>query len=125
MFSFDQVVDGWELNGAVFPSYEDHEKKPANRFHDICVESKQALPVRRVFTSSQNGALIQYRIPAFGQGFSVRVEHIHNPRRKYYFYEKSDISHMHIHISQQIFHPTSTSNNFHPYISLHPHTSCL
>ncbi|ODN06056.1 Corticotropin-releasing factor-binding protein [Orchesella cincta] len=73
------VVDGWELNGAVFPSYEDHEKSISSRFHDLCVDTKRH-PIKRIFASSQNAALIQYRIPMFGQGFSVRVEHIPNPR---------------------------------------------
>lgn len=74
------------MSGAVFPSYEDHEKSPSNRFHDLCVDGKHSLPVRRIFTSSQNAALIQYRIPVFGQGFSVRVEHVPNPRRKCFLY---------------------------------------
>src|SRR5688572_6270224 len=73
-----QIVDGWELNGQLFPSAVDHEKRLEERYHETCGR-KRIYPAR--FYSSQNAALIQYRIPLFGQGFSVRVQHVVNPRR--------------------------------------------
>ena len=72
-----QVVDGWEFNGELFPSVKDHEKGLESRFHEFCGRRR----IRKSFQSSQNAALIQYRIPMFGQGFSVRVQHVVNPRR--------------------------------------------
>ncbi|XP_035712586.1 corticotropin-releasing factor-binding protein isoform X2 [Folsomia candida] len=74
------VVDGWELNGEVFPSPLDHEKDTASRFQDVCIDSSSpSQQLQRTFTSSQNAALIQYRVPAYGQGFSIRVRHVQNP----------------------------------------------
>ncbi|OXA46805.1 Corticotropin-releasing factor-binding protein [Folsomia candida] len=68
------VVDGWELNGEVFPSPLDHEKDTASRFQDVCIDSSSpSQQLQRTFTSSQNAALIQYRVPAYGQGFSIRA----------------------------------------------------
>ncbi|CAG7819250.1 unnamed protein product [Allacma fusca] len=72
------IVDGWELNGEVFPSVEDHEKSFASRFHEMC--GLEMTGSEQTFVSSQNAALIQYRIPVSGQGFSIRVQHVHNPR---------------------------------------------
>ncbi|XP_015603335.1 corticotropin-releasing factor-binding protein [Cephus cinctus] len=60
------VVDGWELNGEIFPSATDHPLPIEDRVSEFCGKR-----VKKVFLSSQNAALIQYRIPAKGKGFTV------------------------------------------------------
>ncbi|XP_065089661.1 corticotropin-releasing factor-binding protein isoform X2 [Ochlerotatus camptorhynchus] len=73
-------VDGWELNGMYFPTEYDHPKNMDQRIDEFCNDPK-AWPfssVRRVFRSSQNAALVQYRIPISGS-FLVSVRYIHNP----------------------------------------------
>ncbi|CAG9765264.1 unnamed protein product [Ceutorhynchus assimilis] len=69
------VVDGWELNGEVFPSPEDHPKALKSRFNEFCGKRK----IKQTFVSSQNVALIQYRMPARGASFSFSVRLIRNP----------------------------------------------
>ncbi|CAH0387862.1 unnamed protein product [Bemisia tabaci] len=68
-------IDGWELNGQFFPSIEDHPKPLQSRFTEFCGQRK----VKQVFQSSQNAALIQYRIPTRGNGFGFSVRFIKNP----------------------------------------------
>ncbi|XP_049821054.1 corticotropin-releasing factor-binding protein isoform X2 [Aethina tumida] len=67
------VVDGWELNGEFFPQFDDTHTKP--RFTEICGERK----VKTRFYSSQNAALIQYRMPKRGTSFSFTVKFHKNP----------------------------------------------
>uniref|UniRef100_A0A182IWV2 Corticotropin-releasing factor binding protein N-terminal domain-containing protein n=1 Tax=Anopheles atroparvus TaxID=41427 RepID=A0A182IWV2_ANOAO len=69
-------VDGWELNGQYFPGERDHEKPLALRVQEFCAERANGGPWRTVkpapapnawvFRSSQNAALVQYRIPVRG-----------------------------------------------------------
>uniref|UniRef100_A0AAG5DX42 Corticotropin-releasing factor-binding protein n=1 Tax=Anopheles atroparvus TaxID=41427 RepID=A0AAG5DX42_ANOAO len=69
-------VDGWELNGQYFPGERDHEKPLALRVQEFCAERTNGGPWRTVkpapapnawvFRSSQNAALVQYRIPVRG-----------------------------------------------------------
>lgn len=68
-------VDGWELNGQFFPSVEDHPKPLAERFSEFCGSRKP----KTIFVSSQNAALIQYRVPKRGRGFSFSVRYMKNP----------------------------------------------
>ncbi|KAI5699061.1 hypothetical protein M8J75_015842 [Diaphorina citri] len=68
-------VDGWELNGQFFPSLEDHEKPLHERFTEFCGTKR----IKTVFRSSQNAALIQYRVPTRGKGFSFYVRYHKNP----------------------------------------------
>ncbi|XP_048520060.1 corticotropin-releasing factor-binding protein isoform X2 [Dendroctonus ponderosae] len=68
------VVDGWELNGELFPSPEDHSKSLKSRFSEFCGQRK----IKQTFISSQNVALIQYRMPARGTSFSFSVRYIKN-----------------------------------------------
>ncbi|XP_015917862.2 corticotropin-releasing factor-binding protein [Parasteatoda tepidariorum] len=70
------VIDGWELNGQFFPSPEDHPVRAENRFIEFCGKMKP----RRNFKTSQNVGLIEFRIPAKGQGFSVHVKFHSNPK---------------------------------------------
>ncbi|XP_033216866.1 corticotropin-releasing factor-binding protein [Belonocnema kinseyi] len=67
-------VDGWELGGELFPSPSDHHLSLEDRVSEFCGPR-----VNRIFLSSQNGALIQYRIPMKGKGFTVLVRHPENP----------------------------------------------
>lgn len=72
-------MDGWELNGQIFPNEQDHPKPIYDRFFEICGSKKP----KQIFKSSQNAALIQYRVPRRGNGFSFYVSFINNPTRKY------------------------------------------
>lgn len=69
------VVDGWELRGEFFPSTRDHQKPLRARLNEFCGQRK----IKRVFTSSQNVALIQYRMPARGTSFSFTIRFVKNP----------------------------------------------
>jgi len=64
--------DGWEMNGAIFPAEYDHEHYLYDRFATLC---KETFPKRRDLRlrSSQNVALLQYKIPKAGEGFVFRV----------------------------------------------------
>lgn len=70
------VVDGWELNGEFFPSPEDHQLPLDQRVQSECGSHQ----VMRRYLSSQNAALVQYRVPRLGQGFSLRVNYVKNPQ---------------------------------------------
>lgn len=71
------MVDGWELNGEFFPSPEDHQLPLDQRVQSECGSHQ----VMRRYLSSQNAALVQYRVPRLGQGFSLRVNYVKNPQR--------------------------------------------
>lgn len=68
------IVDGWELNGEFFPSPEDHPLPLEQRIVSECGHR----PLKTRFVSSQNAALVQYRVPKYGQGFSLRVRYVKN-----------------------------------------------
>ncbi|RZF47930.1 hypothetical protein LSTR_LSTR008734 [Laodelphax striatellus] len=68
--------DGWELNGQFFPSNEDHPKPLSQRFSEFCGIRKN----KQIFVSSQNAALVQYRVPQRGRGFSFIVRFKKNPK---------------------------------------------
>lgn len=76
--SLYQFVDGWELNGQLFPNDQDHQKPSLKRFSEMCGTKKP----KQVFKSSQNAALIQYRVPRRGNGFSFYVSFVKNPNRE-------------------------------------------
>ncbi|XP_050302261.1 corticotropin-releasing factor-binding protein isoform X2 [Anthonomus grandis grandis] len=69
------VVDGWELNQKIFPNPDDHPKELKTRFTETCGKRK----IKKSFLSSQNVALIQYRMPARGSSFSFSVRFVKNP----------------------------------------------
>ncbi|XP_076439187.1 corticotropin-releasing factor-binding protein-like [Babylonia areolata] len=69
------VVDGWELQGDLFPSPEDLEGGLEAQYRTYCGEASPP----PVFVSSQNVALVQFRTPRAGQGFRVRVRFLRNP----------------------------------------------
>jgi len=69
--------DGWEMNGYMFPSLHDHQHALNQRVVEM---TKETFPTNRVLRlrSSQNVALIQYRIPRNSQGFIFRVSYATN-----------------------------------------------
>ncbi|KAL3280241.1 hypothetical protein HHI36_017736, partial [Cryptolaemus montrouzieri] len=68
-------VDGWELNGELFPSPHDYPLPKETRFREYCDERK----IKQSFASSSNVALLQYRMPYRGSGFTITVRFIRNP----------------------------------------------
>ncbi|KAK9882193.1 hypothetical protein WA026_019705 [Henosepilachna vigintioctopunctata] len=68
-------VDGWELNGELFPTPRDYPLPSNTRFREFCDEKK----IKQIFVSSSNVALIQYRMPYRGSGFTITVRFIKNP----------------------------------------------
>lgn len=77
-----QVVDGWELNGQFFPSADDHQLPVHNRYEAFC--NSQKTPKKRVvYASSQNVAMLQFRMPKAGNWFQVSVRFVRNSQRKY------------------------------------------
>ncbi|GFX45600.1 corticotropin-releasing factor-binding protein [Trichonephila clavipes] len=75
-YEVEKVVDGWELNGQFFPGTEDHPKPAENRFAEFCGENR---PWKTQITS-QNVGLLEFRIPVKGEGFTVAVEFLPNPK---------------------------------------------
>lgn len=73
------VFDGWERQGQWLPGLEDHPLPQARRYHEFCGGNKP----KRIFRTSQNVGMIQYRVPNHGQGFRVRVRFVENPKRKF------------------------------------------
>ncbi|XP_026322316.1 corticotropin-releasing factor-binding protein [Hyposmocoma kahamanoa] len=62
-------VDGWELSGQVWPADSWND--------DRVLETCDQRPARTLI-SQQNAALIQYRVPARGQGFAITIKHVKN-----------------------------------------------
>lgn len=75
------IVDGWELMGQFFPSVEDHPLPRDSRYQEFCGDNNP----KRAFLMSQNVGLIEYRIPIAGEGYTVRVRFLENPKRKLIF----------------------------------------
>ncbi|KAH8271345.1 hypothetical protein KR018_007349 [Drosophila ironensis] len=96
-------VDGWELNGEYFPGIKDHHRPLEERVYEFCNNYRQwwvavrnmksanlyvhplthlrpRLANKKFFRSSQNAALLQYRIPARGSFVAnVRFHKITQP----------------------------------------------
>jgi len=81
-----QVVDGWEIDGQVFPSIPDHPLSVDDRFRGYCGADEPT----GVMIMSQNVALIQFRIPRRLQHFRVRISYHYNPARMCAIYTVSD-----------------------------------
>ncbi len=75
------MVDGWEMGGEYFPSPDDHPLALTDRVISECGNRQ----TKKLFVSSQNAALVQYRVASHGQGFSLRVRYPKNPKREYLF----------------------------------------
>ena len=80
-WSTRQMVDGWEMGGEFMPSPSDHPLPLDERIVSKCGHRVE----KTLFRSSQNGALIQYRVPIAGQGFALRVHYTKNPKRELQF----------------------------------------
>lgn len=72
------MFDGWELQGELFPGAYDHERDLAQRYTMYCGSQQP----QKLFVSSQNVALIQFKIPQPGEGFKLIVNFKKNPQRK-------------------------------------------
>ncbi|XP_030370918.1 corticotropin-releasing factor-binding protein [Scaptodrosophila lebanonensis] len=75
-------VDGWELNGEYFPGIKDHHRPLEDRVFEFCNNYKHwpRISNKKFFRSSQNAALLQYRIPARGSFVAnVRFHKITQP----------------------------------------------
>lgn len=75
-------VDGWELNGEYFPGIHDHHKARDDRVVEFCNNYNQWPPIsnKKFFRSSQNAALLQYRILVRGSFIAnVRFHKITQP----------------------------------------------
>ncbi|XP_038621488.1 corticotropin-releasing factor-binding protein [Tachyglossus aculeatus] len=68
---FLKVFDGWILKGEKFPSAEDHPLPMSERYIDLCENN-----VGRSINSSQNVAMIFFRIHKPGNGFTVSIRKI-------------------------------------------------
>ncbi|XP_076232503.1 corticotropin releasing hormone binding protein [Calliopsis andreniformis] len=71
------VVDGWELNNEVFPSDMDHQLSLKQRNDEFCGKN---LGMKKTLLSSQNVAVIRYKVPKPGKGFTVFARFVKNPR---------------------------------------------
>ncbi|XP_066567806.1 corticotropin-releasing factor-binding protein [Amia ocellicauda] len=72
---FIKVFDGWILKGEKFPSSVDHPLPLYERYVDYC----ETGTMRRMVRSSQNVAMLFFRIHATGNGFSITVKKTINP----------------------------------------------
>ena len=71
----------------MFPGLEDHQLSLDERSSPLCSGRHPGASLR----SSQNAALVSFRIPTAGQGFRLRVSFHPNPRRNVIFGEKLEI----------------------------------
>ena len=69
------------MNGKVFPSEFDHALPMASRAQEMCGRAEERVNLPTMY-SSQNAALLQFRVPNRGGGFAFRVSFVHNPERE-------------------------------------------
>lgn len=67
---FLQVFDGWILKGEKFPSSQDHPLPTTERYIDFCDSGLS----RRSIRSSQNVAMIFFRVHEPGNGFTLTIK---------------------------------------------------
>ncbi|KAM9744719.1 corticotropin-releasing factor-binding protein-like [Menidia menidia] len=72
---FIKIFDGWVLKGEKFPSSYDHPLLPHERYTDYCSSTTPGVTSR----SSQNVAMIFFRIHSPDSGFTLAVKKMHNP----------------------------------------------
>ncbi|XP_053726934.1 corticotropin-releasing factor-binding protein-like [Synchiropus splendidus] len=72
---FIKMFDGWVLKGEKFPSSQDHPLPLHQRYTDYCSSSAAGSSSR----SSQNVAMIFFRIQSPDSGFTLAVRKLHNP----------------------------------------------
>lgn len=73
-----QVFDGWVMKGEKFPSSQDHPLPLYERYVDYCDSGS----LRRTVRSSQNVAMVFFRIHNAGSSFTLTVRKHINPFRK-------------------------------------------
>ncbi|XP_068167497.1 corticotropin-releasing factor-binding protein-like [Antennarius striatus] len=72
---FIKMFDGWVLKGEKFPSRQDHQLPLHERFTDYCSSPSPGATSR----SSQNVAMVFFRIHNPDSGFTLTVKKLHNP----------------------------------------------
>ncbi|KAK6492464.1 corticotropin-releasing factor-binding protein-like [Huso huso] len=72
---FIKVFDGWIMKGETFPSSLDHPLPIYDRYIDYCETGR----LRQAVRSSQNVAMLFFRIHTPGSGFTVTIKKISNP----------------------------------------------
>ncbi|MED6288394.1 hypothetical protein CHARACLAT_026073, partial [Characodon lateralis] len=72
---FIKIFDGWVLKGEKFPSSNDHLLLPHERYTDYCSSAASSVSGQ----SSQNVAMIFFRIHSPESGFTLAVKKVHNP----------------------------------------------
>ncbi|XP_026177640.1 corticotropin-releasing factor-binding protein-like [Mastacembelus armatus] len=72
---FIKMFDGWILKGEKFPSIQDHHLALHQRYTDYCSATAPGSTCR----SSQNIAMIFFRIHRPDAGFTLAVKKLHNP----------------------------------------------
>ncbi|CAK6963556.1 corticotropin-releasing factor-binding protein [Scomber scombrus] len=72
---FITVFDGWVMKGEKFPSSQDHPLPVYERYVDYCDSGS----LRRSVLSSQNVAMIFFRIHNPGSGFTLTIRKVINP----------------------------------------------
>ena len=70
-----QFLDGWELNGEVFPPVADVPMQ--GRVEEFCGRHQ-----RKVFVSTSNAASLLYSLPRRGDVFKITVKFIKHPTRE-------------------------------------------
>lgn len=79
------------MNGEYFPGIFDHELSLENRVTEFCDKKfgfRRKASLKRKFTSHQNAAVVQYKIPMQGS-FAISVKYRHNPKREQNFSDRS------------------------------------
>ncbi|KAG8456507.1 hypothetical protein GDO86_002330 [Hymenochirus boettgeri] len=69
-----KVFDGWIMKGEKFPSSLDHPLSTTERYTDICED----LNIGTITRSSQNVAMIFFRVQEPGHGFTITIRKIPN-----------------------------------------------
>ncbi|XP_076005605.1 corticotropin-releasing factor-binding protein-like [Genypterus blacodes] len=72
---FIKIFDGWVLKGEKFPSSHDHPLPLHQRYTDYCSSAAPGVASR----SSQNVAMVFFRIQSPDSGFTLLVKKLHNP----------------------------------------------
>ncbi|KAK2837817.1 hypothetical protein Q5P01_015029 [Channa striata] len=72
---FIKMFDGWVLKGEKFPSSQDHQLPVHQRYTDYCSSTGPGAKSR----SSQNVAMVFFRIQSPDSGFTLLVKKLHNP----------------------------------------------
>ncbi|XP_041644066.1 corticotropin-releasing factor-binding protein-like [Cheilinus undulatus] len=72
---FIKMFDGWVLKGEKFPSRQDHPLPLHQRYTDYCSSTAAGASSR----SSQNVAMVFFRIQNPEAGFTLTVKKLHNP----------------------------------------------